>query len=129
MRTVSDGYWTWLSREEEPDYVITGKYLFFSEDRDKLFEIAKNEILNHHFHQAKINENLPEGLSEHVLCLYYKNDCRKYELAKRNELKYNVKFRYWKSEMAAGKGPGSENCSGKRPGFLMPDTGDGTQAR
>ena len=53
MITGSDGDWIWLSHEEEPGYEITGKYLFFSEDKNKLIEIAKNEIMNLHFHKAE----------------------------------------------------------------------------
>lgn len=29
--------------EEEPNYKMTGKYLFFSPDQDRLIEIATNE--------------------------------------------------------------------------------------
>ncbi|MFZ1126997.1 hypothetical protein [Methanoregula sp.] len=109
MITGSDGDWIWLSHEEEPGYEITGKYLFFSEDKNKLIEIAKNEIMNLHFHKAKVSEVTPDGLKDHVLCLYYKDDSRKYELAKRNELKYNVKFRYWMREEGT---PGYANTPG-----------------
>jgi hypothetical protein len=99
-----DGYWIWLFSENRPDYEITGKYLFFCEDKDKLIGIATNEIENHGFHEAKINENLLEGQTEHVLCLYYKDDSRKHELADRNKQEYDVKYRYWKSDEATLKG-------------------------
>lgn len=104
MRREFDGYWIWLFSEEKPDYRITGKYLFFYEDKDKLIEIAQNEIENHGFHEAKVNENLLEGQTEYVLCLYYKDDSRKQELAERNKQDYVVKYRYWKSDEATLKG-------------------------
>jgi len=50
MKVKFDGYWIWLLSEEKSSYTITGKYLFFSEDKDKLIEIATNEIENHGFH-------------------------------------------------------------------------------
>lgn len=99
-----DGYWLWLISEEEPNYEIIGKYLFFSSDRDKLIEIAINEIEKHGFHQAKVNMNLLKGQTEHVLCLYYKDDSRKFELAERNKREYGTKYRYWKSDEATLRG-------------------------
>jgi len=104
MKMVFDGYWLWLISEEKPNYEITGKYLFFSSDKDKLIEIATNEIEKHGFHRAKVNMNLLKGQTEHVLCLYYKDDSRKHELADRNREEYGVKYRYWKSDEATLKG-------------------------
>lgn len=99
-----DGYWIWLFSEEKPNYEITGKYLFFSSDKDKLIEIASNEIEKHGFHEAKVNKNLLKGQTEHVLCLYYKDNSRKLELAERNKQEYGVKYRYWKSDEATLRG-------------------------
>ena len=104
MKTHFDGYWIWLFTEKKPDYKITGKYLFFYEDKDKLIEVATNEIENHGFHKAKVNDSLLKGQTEHVLCLYYKDDSKKYELAKRNKQEYGVKYRYWKSDVTTLQG-------------------------
>ena len=108
MRIHFNGYWIWLLSEEKPNYDISGKYLFFCEDKDKLIEIADNEIENHEFHKAKVNEKLLEGQSEYVLCLYYKDDSRKYELAERNKQEYNIKYRYWKNDESTLKGQYSQ---------------------
>ena len=113
MITECDGYWIWLLKEDGPDYKIMGKYLFFDEDKNKLIEIAKNEIENHNFHQAKVNEIKQDGQTEHVLCLYYKDDSRKYELAKRNEQEYKAKYRYWKSDEDTRKGQYSDEFLNK----------------
>lgn len=115
MKTKFDGYWIWLLSEEKPDYSITGKYLFFFEDKDKLIEMATNEIENHGFHKAKVNMKLLEGQTEHVLCLYYKDDSRKHELAERNKQEYGVKYRYWKSDEATLKGQYSKEFLSKIP--------------
>ena len=104
MRKVFDGYWIWLRSTEKLTYEITGKYLFFSDDKNKLIEIAINEIENHGFNHAKVNENLLEGQTEYVLCLYYKDDSRKNEIADRNQQEYKVKYRYWKSDSDTLKG-------------------------
>ncbi len=105
---IAQGFWLWLLSEEKPSYKITGKYLFFSSDQDKLIEIANNEIEKHGFHRAKVNMRLLKGQTEHVLCLYYKDDSRKYELADRNKQEYNVKYRYWKSDEDTLNGKYSE---------------------
>ena len=104
MKIIYDGYWNWIIGDKEPSYQITGKYLFFSSDKEKLIQIAKNEIENHDFYKAKVNEELLEGQFEHVLCLYYKDDSRKNELAERNRVEYKEKYRYWKSDEATLKG-------------------------
>lgn len=104
VRVNFDGYWIWLLSEEKPIYGITGKYLFFSEDRDKLIEIAMNEIANHGFHRAKVNNTLLEGQTDYVLCLYYRDDSRKNELADRNKREYEVKYRYWKNDLDTLRG-------------------------
>jgi hypothetical protein len=115
MKEHFDGYWIWLLSEKKPNYEITGKYLFFDEDKDRLIGIAKNEIENHGFHKAKVNRDLEEGQAEHVLCLYYKNDSRKHELAERNKQEYGAKYRYWKSDEATLKGQYSKEFLDKLP--------------
>lgn len=96
VTTKSDGYWLWFASEEKPPYMITGKYLFFSEDFDILKRNATDEISNNGFHHAKINLRLIDNNTEHVLCLYYEDDSRKCELVQRYQGK--VKYRYWKSD-------------------------------
>jgi hypothetical protein len=115
VRRIFDGYWIWLLSREKPAYGITGKYLFFCDDKNKLIKIAINEIENHGFHLAKVNENLLEGQTEHVLCLYYKDDSRKNEIAERNEQEYRVKYRYWKTDSDTLKGKYSKEFLDKLP--------------
>ena len=105
LRTVFNGFWIWVLSLDDPGYYITGKYLFFSEDQDRLIEIAKNEISNHGFHKTKVNSRLLGKSTEYVLCLYYKDDSRKYELAERQKIEYaDVTYRYWKSDEATLRG-------------------------
>jgi hypothetical protein len=110
-----DGYWIWLRVSDKITNPISGKYLFFSEDKNKLLEIATSEIENHGFEMAKVNENLLEGQTEHVLCLYYEDDSRKDELAERNKQDYGVKYRYWKSDADTLKGKYSKEFLDKLP--------------
>lgn len=115
MKALFDGYWIWLRSKEKLTYEITGKYLFFCDDKDKLIRIAINEIEKHGFHYAKVNEHLLEGQTEHVLCLYYSDDSRKHELAERNSQEYGVKYRYWKSDADTLAGKYSKEFLDKLP--------------
>jgi len=109
MKMMFDGYWLRFISEEKPSYKITGKYLFFSSDKDKLINIAINEIDKHGFHRAKVNMRLLKGQTEYVLCLYYEDDSKKCELAERNKREYRVKYRYWKSDEATLRGQYSKD--------------------
>lgn len=97
----SDGYWEWFERSDitTVPYEITGKYLFFSRSRNLLVEIAVDELENGGFHQAKTHmaEVTPPS-GEYVLCLYFKDASRKYELAKKYQNRIELKYRYWKSD-------------------------------
>lgn len=109
-----DGYWIWLRSSIRPDYEVTGKYLFFSKDRERLLQIAENEILNHEFHLAKVSSRLIGKSTEYVLCLYSEDDSRKQELAQRQAAEYpDVKYRYWKSDEATLRGEYSEEFLSK----------------
>jgi len=88
----------------DPYKEITGKYLFFHEDPQILKQIAHEEIMNNGFSCAKINKHLLGTNKEHVLCLYYKDDSRKNELAKKYQGKEGMKYRYWKSDEDTRKG-------------------------
>ena len=96
-----DGYWEWFERSDTPviPYEITGKYLFFSLNRDLLIEIAINELENNGFHFAKTPmSGITPASGEYVLCLYYKDDSRKHELAKKYRGRNDLKYRFWKSD-------------------------------
>jgi hypothetical protein len=97
MITYSDGYWFWGESDIKYNYKIIGKYLFFSDNSDKLLKIMFDEIEKYNFPLAKINHKLTGDHKEYVLCLYYKNELRDNELINRNNSKYHVKYRSWKS--------------------------------
>lgn len=62
-----------------------------------------------------MNDKLLEGQIDHVLCLYYKDDSRKHELAERNKQEYGVRYRYWKSDSDTLKGKYSKEFLDKLP--------------
>ncbi len=109
IKIEDTGNWTYITSEETPKYAITGKYLFFSKNKERLVEIAKIEILGYDFHVAKVNNNLRGSNTDHVLCLYYSDDSRKYELASRyKDRDSDLKYRYWKTDEDTLKGKYSE---------------------
>ena len=114
VKIEDTGHWIYILSEKKPNYVNTGKYLFFSKNKERLVEIAKNEILKHDFHVAKVNNSLLGSNTEYVLCLYYSDDSRKSELAERHREKYHdVNYRYWKSDVDTLKGIYSEEFLSK----------------
>ncbi len=98
MNWVSNSCWEYTGKS---DGNMTGKYLFFSSNRDELKRIAETEIAEHGFQIAKVSCT---PASEYVLCLYWKNDSRKRELADRYKHLKTVKYRYWKSDESTRAG-------------------------
>jgi len=92
---------------------LTGKYLFFSEYKERLHEIAEIEIRDHGFQLAKVSKKAHH--SDYVLCLYWKDNSRKDELAKRYASRQNldIKYRYWKSDESTRAGIYSDEFKGK----------------
>lgn len=85
----------------------TGKYLFFSSDRETLVNIAAHELSEEGFGHAKIIR--PEAKrGDFVLCLYYRDNSRKHELADRYGNVSGIRYRYWKSNEATRSGEYSE---------------------
>ena len=114
LKIEDTGYWIYIISEKKPSYAITGKYLFFSKNKERLLEIAQNEILEYDFHVAKVNNSLLGSNTDYVLCLYYHDDSRKYELAERYGDKFSdTKYRYWKSDEDTLKGKYSEEFLSK----------------
>jgi hypothetical protein len=109
-KTRDDGYWIWfLGQNIKSEHsLIKGKYLFFHEDVEVLKEIAKDEISNNGFELAKVSKSSIGSNADHVLCLYYRDDSRKQELAEKYQGKNGIKYRYWKSNEDTKKGKYSQ---------------------
>lgn len=103
------------SRVSESEPNITGKYLFFSEDKKELEKIAVEELENNGFFRAKINTDNHKKGSEYVLCLYYSDDSRKVDLLQKYRNNSKIKYRHWKSDEATLKGKYSKQFLDKLP--------------
>lgn len=84
---MSDDYFKQFYETRDESDGITGKYLFFHEDLEVLEEVAREEIESNGFEVAKRNTRLLGTSTEYVLCLYYVDDSRKIELAKKYQKK------------------------------------------
>ena len=120
VHTTEDEYWTHFHRLLPKSYremweaqTITGKYLFFSEDRNKLVKIAMEELERNGFQEAKVNTEGNKIGSEYVLCLYYKDDSRQHELAEKYAQTSGIKYRYWKTDRDTLSGKYSEEFLSK----------------
>ena len=111
--SFTDEYWEWFLHKDKPNYIITGKYLFFCENRKVLKKIAIKEIESNGFNHAKVNIEGKKHGTDYILCLYYKDNSRKEELAEKYKDQSKIKYRYWKSDEDTLKGNYSEEFLNK----------------
>jgi hypothetical protein len=113
IRLFSDGYWTFLINpgSNVSDSEITGKYLFFSKDREALLGLGKLLLAMYKLPQAKTQNPEKRISQDYVLCVYDREPRLKLELRKYAD-EIHIQYRYWKSE--------AETRSGKySPQFLQ----------
>jgi hypothetical protein len=97
MIDKEDGWLTIQHLEfDEAEMKLKGKYLIFSPNVETLVGIAIKEITEHNFGVAKVS--IESKGKDHVLCLYWKDDSRKGELADRYKQRHDVAYRWWKSD-------------------------------
>lgn len=94
----SNKHWHYFIKLQTIKPKITGKYLFFSSSFEELKKVVIEELVNNNFSIAKINTNKNKVGNNYVLCLYFLNDSRKYELANKYKKNKNIKYRYWKND-------------------------------
>lgn len=82
---------------------ISGKYLFFSQNKESLIKLAKELLIKYNLPQAKVPKNDAIG-KDYVLCVYDIGPRFKQEM-KQFADEVLIKYRYWKSnaDTAAGK--------------------------
>lgn len=97
-------YWAYIGTSRGGE---KGKYLFFGPDAAALIDLGRWLIKEHGFDCAKVSR-YARG-SDHVLCVYWKDDTRKWELAELHEQMdleedQGIKYRYWKSNEDTRRG-------------------------
>ena len=91
--------WEWFERPPVDVDALIGKYMFFSKDRDLLRQIAIEELQTGDFRRAKTHRAgvKPRSLSgEYVLYLYYTDNSRMRELAKKYRYRPGISHCCWK---------------------------------
>ncbi len=87
-----------LNEECSKEYQgVSGKYLFFSTDRDRLIALAKTILQEYGLSESKVSFGNGLKGQDLVLCIYdyknrFANDLRKYA-----DEDNDMKYRYWKS--------------------------------
>jgi|TARA_R110000851_G_scaffold85152_3_gene185334 hypothetical protein len=117
METSNSRGWFWIKNNESTQNRndITGKYLFFSDDKNELIDLAKIILEKHSLLTAKTqsgdipNDRVGFGF---VLCVYdienrYCNELKNLEAG-------GVSFRYWKSDNATRVGKYSKKFTVSR---------------
>ena len=87
--------WIWFRNTKISDKGITGKYLFFSNNRRRLIHLARRILKEKSLPSAKINiKNEGKGF---VLCVYDTRPKLKDKLKEYADFK-EIHYRYWKSD-------------------------------
>lgn len=89
----------------ETQYTTKGKYMFFSDDKQDLINLAKVILPKYNLYQAKTPEsNVPNKTNGFgfVLCVYdfknrYASELKEFETS-------SITYRYWKSDNSTRKG-------------------------
>ena len=107
--SIVEGFgWIWLINKKIKNYkseykAITGKYLFFSPDKEKLIKLAKTILITFNLYLAKVPlSNKPVG-NDFCLCVYDKEPRFKREMKSYAD-EINIKYRYWKSNESTMNG-------------------------
>lgn len=107
METSNSRGWYWIKNNDSAQNrnEITGKYLFFADDKEQLIKLAKTILKQYELSVAKTpSSNVPNNSKGFgfVLCIYdttnrYCNELKKFETS-------DISFRYWKSDNATRAG-------------------------
>ncbi len=117
METSTSRGWFWVknNNSDQDKNEITGKYLFFSDNKNELIELAEMVLEKYQLLIAKTpSSNTPNNSIGFgfVLCIYdsknrYCNDLKKLETD-------TISFRYWKSDNATRAGKYSKQFMSSR---------------
>ena len=116
MKIIKDRHWIRFGEPKQSSSFtgdLAGKYLFFCEDQYPLIIIATIEIAEHDFEIAKVSNSNRSG--DFVLCLYWHDDSRRYELRDRYKTQEDIKYRWWKSNQDTREGIYSEKFKNSPP--------------
>lgn len=101
MKILNYRGWAWIENNtlQQDSNSITGKYLFFSDSKDLLIDLAKKVLDEYDLLKAKVpSSDIPNNSKGFgfVLCIYDTNNkyCDELKKLETND----ISFRYWKSD-------------------------------
>ncbi|HVS43048.1 MAG TPA: hypothetical protein VMU20_12330 [Candidatus Dormibacteraeota bacterium] len=101
MNEFTGNEWTVLVSSQPPGYDVTGMYLLWGSDRERLLEIARAEIAGGRFHEARLSVVPGRRPAEHVLCLLAPDGAQRVDLARRvRDSGGGITYLYWKDGTA-----------------------------
>jgi hypothetical protein len=93
--------WMVICSSKPPPFDVTGMYLLWSSDRDRLLEIARAEIGSGAFYEGRLSMVPGRKPAEHVLCLFAPDGSQKVALAHRvGESGGGITYLYWRDGTA-----------------------------
>lgn len=98
--------WIWLFNKKiknPKSEAITGKYLFFSNNKEKLIKLAKIILIKFNLYKAKVPQSDKPIGNDFVLCVYDKEPRFKDQM-KMYADEINIRYRWWKSNEDTIKG-------------------------
>jgi len=91
---------------KKPNHGSLGKYLFFSDNKQALIDLAEKILIKYSLYNAKVpltNNPQPSSGFGFVLCVYDSESTLKKELKQYADSK-TIHYRYWKSDEKTLKG-------------------------
>ena len=101
IKCKDEGYWIYLRNPDVEEKGVTGKYLFFSQDRELLLRLGITLLETYKLPAAKMPNKENQTGKDCVLCVYdytprYKGLFKLYDTPE-------IKYRYWKSDEQTNK--------------------------
>ncbi|HEX6492753.1 MAG TPA: hypothetical protein VF112_04540 [Candidatus Dormibacteraeota bacterium] len=97
VNEFSGSEWTVLVSPLPPGYDVTGMYLLWGSDRERLLEIGRSEIAAGNFHEARLSMIPGRRPAEHVLCILAPDGSQRAELARRvRDTGGGITYLYWR---------------------------------
>jgi len=89
--------WTVLCSAQPPGYDVTGMYLLWGSDRERLREIGRHELEAGNFHEARLSVEPGRRPAEHVLCIFAADGSQRETLAARvRDSGGGITYLYWR---------------------------------
>lgn len=102
-----------ISQVHRLNHGSLGKYMFFSDNKEKLISLGKEILLKYYLYNAKVPQtNIPKNSKGFgfVLCIYDEKNTYTSELCKYSSA--DINYRFWKSDYDTINGVYSNNFKG-----------------